>query len=72
MGLDYILAVSTLTILAGEFLSCFTVEIIRDTEPEDMENFFVDLSYLGTGNVSVVSPSTITVIIFGRCSNLGE
>ena len=71
-GSDYISAVSTITILPLQFLACFTVEIVRDTEREDAENFFVELSYSGAANVSLLSPTTITVVIFGKCSYLDE
>ena len=48
------------------------MEIIRDAKLEDVAKFFAELSYTGTANVSVVSPSTVTVVIFGRCSYFAE
>ena len=70
MGFDYSPGISTVTISALQFSACFPVEIIRDARLEDVHIFFVELSYSGTANVSVVSPSTVTVIVFGKCSYL--
>ena len=70
VGFDYSPAISTVTILASQFSICFPVEIIRDARLEDVSTFFVELSYSGAANVSVVSPSTITVIVFGECPSL--
>ena len=67
VGFDYSPAISTVTISASQYSTCFPVEIIRDARLEDVSTFFVELSYSGTANVSVVSPSTVTVIVFGKC-----
>ena len=65
-GSDYNLADATVDIPKNDLQACFSVEIVDDTAEEDnMENFFVDLVYLGTENVTVGPQSSTEVIVLG-------
>ena len=65
-GSDYNIVTTTVTIPANDFQACFSVEIVNDNEVEpDMETFSIDVSYTGTGTVSVGPPATFDITILG-------
>ena len=64
-GSDFNLLVSTITTPANHLRSCVYVQIANDTEVEGTENFFIELSYSGMGNVIVNAPATVEVLIMG-------
>lgn len=68
-GSDFNLPVSTISIPKNSIRTCVQVEIIADTENEGTENFFVELSYSGTYNALVIAPSTIEILLLGKCED---
>jgi hypothetical protein len=62
-GSDYTTTSGTLTFAAGETAKIISIPIVRDSNSEQDDNFYVDLS-APTHNAVLISPFTVTINIF--------